>query len=161
MINAVVDALAHLGVTDIEMPATPERVWRAIQEAKHDPAAFDYEVAESVEHALALLGERADAKLLAGGHSLLPALKLRFARPSMLVDIGRLGELAYVRDDGDAWRSARSRGTRPSHARPAAAGALPDRRRHGRRWSATRRCATAARSAGRSPTATRRPTCRR
>jgi carbon-monoxide dehydrogenase medium subunit len=66
------------------------------------PAAFDYEVAESVGHALTLLGERDDAKLLAGGHSLLPVLRLRFARPSVLVDIGRLEELSYVRDAGDA-----------------------------------------------------------
>jgi carbon-monoxide dehydrogenase medium subunit len=65
------------------------------------PARFDYEVAESAEHALALLGENKDAKLLAGGHSLLPAMKLRLARPSLLVDIGRLNELSYVRDAGD------------------------------------------------------------
>lgn len=64
------------------------------------PAAFDYDVAESVEHALALLGADPDAKALAGGHSLLPALKLRVARPSKLVDIGRLFDLAYVRDAG-------------------------------------------------------------
>ena len=64
------------------------------------PAAFDYEVAESVEHALELLGSDPDAKLLAGGHSLVPALKLRVARPSKLVDIGRLAELSYVRDAG-------------------------------------------------------------
>jgi carbon-monoxide dehydrogenase medium subunit len=65
------------------------------------PAAFDYAVAESVEHALQLLGEDEDAKLLAGGHSLLPAMKLRVARPSRLIDIGRLSDLSYVRDDGD------------------------------------------------------------
>ena len=64
------------------------------------PAAFDYEVAESVEHALGLLGGDPDAKVLAGGHSLVPALKLRIARPSKLVDIGRLSDLAYVRDAG-------------------------------------------------------------
>ncbi len=64
------------------------------------PAAFDYEVAESVEHALDLLGDDADAKVLAGGHSLVPALKLRIARPSKLVDIGRISDLAYVRDAG-------------------------------------------------------------
>ncbi|MBM2822541.1 MAG: molybdopterin dehydrogenase, FAD-binding protein [Thermoleophilia bacterium] len=62
------------------------------------PAAFDYEVAESVDHAIALLGERDDAKLLAGGHSLLPAMKLRLARPALLVDVGRLADLSYVRD---------------------------------------------------------------
>jgi carbon-monoxide dehydrogenase medium subunit len=64
------------------------------------PAAFDYEVAGSVDHAIELLSGDEDAKLLAGGHSLVPALKLRIARPSLLVDIGRLDDLAYVRDDG-------------------------------------------------------------
>jgi aerobic carbon-monoxide dehydrogenase medium subunit len=66
------------------------------------PAAFDYEVAESAEHAISLLGEREHAKLLAGGHSLLPAMKLRIARPTLLVDIGRIAELSYVKDAGDA-----------------------------------------------------------
>lgn len=64
------------------------------------PARFDYEVAETPEHALELLGSRDDAKLLAGGHSLLPAMKLRLARPSLLVDVGRLSGLSYVRDAG-------------------------------------------------------------
>jgi aerobic carbon-monoxide dehydrogenase medium subunit len=65
------------------------------------PAQFDYEVAESAEHAVELLGTREEATLLAGGHSLIPLLRLRFARPSLLVDIGRLSDLAYVRDAGD------------------------------------------------------------
>ena len=65
------------------------------------PAPFDYEVAESVEHAVELLGSREDAKLLAGGHSLIPLLRLRFTRPALLVDIGRIDELRYVRDAGD------------------------------------------------------------
>ena len=64
------------------------------------PAAFDYEVAESVDHAIELLGADSDAKLLAGGHSLIPALRLRLARPSKLIDIGRLADLSYVRDAG-------------------------------------------------------------
>ena len=64
------------------------------------PAAFDYEVAESVDHALELLGADEDAKVIAGGHSLVPAMKLRVARPSKVVDIGRLSELSYVRDAG-------------------------------------------------------------
>jgi carbon-monoxide dehydrogenase medium subunit len=66
------------------------------------PAAFDYEVAESVDHAIELLGSGRDAKLLAGGHSLLPLMRLRLARPELLVDVGRLGDLSYVREDGDA-----------------------------------------------------------
>jgi carbon-monoxide dehydrogenase medium subunit len=65
------------------------------------PAAFDYEVAESAGQAVSLLGEREDAKLLAGGHSLLPLLRLRAVRPSLLVDVGRLSDLSYVRDAGD------------------------------------------------------------
>ena len=64
------------------------------------PARFDYEVAESVEHAVALLAADSDARLLAGGQSLLPSLRLRVARPSLLVDIGRLDDLSYVRDGG-------------------------------------------------------------
>ena len=66
------------------------------------PAAFDYEVAESADHAVSLLGEHGeDAKLLAGGHSLLPLMRVRLAAPTMLVDIGRIGELNYIRDGGD------------------------------------------------------------
>jgi carbon-monoxide dehydrogenase medium subunit len=66
------------------------------------PAPFEYEVASSVEDAIRLLGQGGgEAKLIAGGHSLLPLMKLRFARPSLLVDIGRLGDLSYVRGDGD------------------------------------------------------------
>jgi aerobic carbon-monoxide dehydrogenase medium subunit len=66
------------------------------------PAPFDYVVAEHPDHAIELLGKREDAKLLAGGHSLLPAMKLRLARPALIVDIGRIGDLSYVREDGDA-----------------------------------------------------------
>ena len=66
------------------------------------PAAFEYERAESVDGAISLLQQHGeDAKLLAGGHSLLPLMKLRLARPSVLVDIGRLSDLSYVRDAGD------------------------------------------------------------
>jgi carbon-monoxide dehydrogenase medium subunit len=66
------------------------------------PAVFEYDVAESPEHAIELLGRYGEeAKILAGGQSLLPLMKLRFATPSALVDIGRLSELDYVRDDGD------------------------------------------------------------
>ena len=65
------------------------------------PATFEYELADSVEGAIELLGSSADAKLIAGGHSLLPLMKLRLARPDLLVDVGRLSDLAYVREDGD------------------------------------------------------------
>jgi carbon-monoxide dehydrogenase medium subunit len=65
------------------------------------PAPFEYELADSVEQAVELLGSREGAKALAGGHSLLPWMRLRIARPSLLVDIGRIGDLSYVRQDGD------------------------------------------------------------
>jgi aerobic carbon-monoxide dehydrogenase medium subunit len=66
------------------------------------PLAFDYEVAESVDNAVELLGQHGEeAKLLAGGHSLLPIMKLRLAAPAVLVDLGRIEELKYVRDEGD------------------------------------------------------------
>jgi carbon-monoxide dehydrogenase medium subunit len=64
-------------------------------------APFDYEVAESVDHALELLRTKEDPKLIAGGHSLLPLMKLRLASPATLVDIGRLGDLRGVRDGAD------------------------------------------------------------
>jgi carbon-monoxide dehydrogenase medium subunit len=66
------------------------------------PAPFEYQRAQTVEEAVSLLiqaGE--DGKLLAGGHSLLPLMKLRLAAPSVLIDIGRLADLSYVREDGD------------------------------------------------------------
>ncbi|MGD9792787.1 MAG: xanthine dehydrogenase family protein subunit M [Acidimicrobiia bacterium] len=65
------------------------------------PAKFDYHRATSVDDAINALASDAEAKLLAGGHSLLPLMKLRLAQPSTLIDIGRLSELSYVRDGGD------------------------------------------------------------
>lgn len=66
------------------------------------PAAFDYKLATSAEEAISLVSEYGeDAKFIAGGHSLLPLMKLRLAQPSMLIDIGRLTDLSYIRDGGD------------------------------------------------------------
>ena len=66
------------------------------------PAAFDYKRATSAAEAIALISEYGeDAKFLAGGHSLLPLMKLRLAQPSVLIDIGRLRDLSYIRDAGD------------------------------------------------------------
>jgi len=66
------------------------------------PASFSYVRAESADDAVALLGEYGDeAKLIAGGHSLLPLMKLRLATPSVLIDVARVSDLAYVRDGGD------------------------------------------------------------
>ncbi|TAN34614.1 xanthine dehydrogenase family protein subunit M [bacterium] len=66
------------------------------------PPPFRYARAASLDEALQLLAEHGDeAKCLAGGHSLVPLMKLRLAAPSVLVDIGRLRELSYVREEGD------------------------------------------------------------
>ena len=65
------------------------------------PAPFSYRRAGTVEEALDLAAEAGDdGKYLAGGHSLLPLMKLRFAVPEVLIDIGRLDELSYIRDSG-------------------------------------------------------------
>ena len=67
------------------------------------PAAFDYHPAASVDEAIALLQQYGDdAKLLAGGHSLLPTMKLRLAQPAHLIDLGKISGLSYIRDEGDA-----------------------------------------------------------
>ena len=66
------------------------------------PVGFDYQRPDSVDGALALLAEHGeDAKILAGGHSLLPVMKLRLAAPELVIDIGKLAELRYIRVDGD------------------------------------------------------------
>ena len=64
------------------------------------PAPFEYQRAEFVDHAIQILTDNADSKLLAGGHSLLPLMRLRLARPSMLVDISRIRDLSYIRGEG-------------------------------------------------------------
>jgi carbon-monoxide dehydrogenase medium subunit len=64
------------------------------------PAAFDYHVAKTVDEAIALLQEHSgEAKLLAGGHSLLPTMKLRLAQPGHLIDLGRIDGLSYIREE--------------------------------------------------------------
>ena len=64
------------------------------------PAKFDYHRAGSVAEAVALLQEHGDdAKLLAGGHSLIPMMKLRLAQPAVLIDIGRVDELRGITQD--------------------------------------------------------------
>src|SRR5260370_40736567 len=63
------------------------------------PAAFDYRRANSVDEAMALLQQHGgDARILAGGQSLIPAMRFRLARPALLVDINGLADLDYVRE---------------------------------------------------------------
>lgn len=64
-------------------------------------APFEYQAPQTINETIALLSQNKDAKLLAGGHSLLPLMKLRLAHPSMLIDIGRIKELSGIRDLGD------------------------------------------------------------
>ena len=61
------------------------------------PATFEYIAPETLDEAVALLSQHApDAQILAGGQSLIPAMALRLARPSLVIDIGRIGELAGI-----------------------------------------------------------------
>jgi len=66
------------------------------------PPTFDYVVPQTIPEALTLLGQNPDAKILAGGHSLIPMMKFRLASPTMLVDINRIQGLDYIRED-DGW----------------------------------------------------------
>ncbi len=62
------------------------------------PAPFEYFRPQSLDEALSLLTNHEDAKVLAGGHSLIPAMKLRLAQPKTVIDIGRVADLSYVRE---------------------------------------------------------------
>src|SRR5437763_13964647 len=63
------------------------------------PAQFDYYRPTTIDEAVKLLAQHGeDAKLLAGGHSLIPAMKLRLARPKTIVDLGRVTDLSYIRE---------------------------------------------------------------
>ena len=66
------------------------------------PAKFDYEAPATIDEALSLLSQNQDtAKLLAGGHSLIPAMKLRLAQPGLVIDLARIKDLSYIREDGN------------------------------------------------------------
>ncbi|MFL6798660.1 MAG: FAD binding domain-containing protein [Xanthobacteraceae bacterium] len=65
-------------------------------------AAFDYARPASLDEACAMLGQSEDARLIAGGQTLVPLMAMRLARPRQLIDIARLAELTFIRDEGDA-----------------------------------------------------------
>ena len=125
------------------------------------PAQFDYVAPTSVEEALAALAEDGDdAKVIAGGQSLLPVLRMRLNAPEVVIDLGRIDSLRGIRDDGDAivigaMTTHADVGSDPLVAEHAA---LSPRRSS---TSPTRRSATAARSAGRWRTPTRPATSAR
>src|ERR1700687_701931 len=65
------------------------------------PQSFEYHVPKTLAEASRLVSQfGADGKILAGGHSLVPMMKLRLASPKHLIDLGRIGELSYIREDG-------------------------------------------------------------
>jgi aerobic carbon-monoxide dehydrogenase medium subunit len=69
------------------------------------PAQFDYLTPATLDEAVSLLAQHSDdAKILAGGHSLIPAMKLRLAMPQVLIDIGRIKDLSYIREEGSQIR---------------------------------------------------------
>ena len=112
-------------------------------------------VADSADAAIAALGEHGDeAKLLAGGHSLIPLMRFRLAVPAMLVDIGRLDDLSYISDAGDhiAIGAMTKHRLETSELLATEAPLL----RHVAGEVGDPRCATAARSVARSPTAIQR-----
>ena len=104
VINAVVDALSHLGVTHVDMPATPNRIWRIMQNAslprRRGIGRTDNEtICLSPARPDPRCGQRCwpsieDSKLVAGGMTLLPTMKQRLASPAALVDLSKLASAA-------------------------------------------------------------------
>ncbi len=123
------------------------------------PAAFDYVAADSAADAVDLLARHGDdAKLLAGGHSLLPMMKLRLAAPPVLIDISRARDLSGISIDGGELVI----GATTRHADLASSELVKTKRRSSLmppRWSAILRSGTAAPSAARSLMPIPRPTC--
>ena len=161
--NAVIDALEPFGSRPCECRSRPNACGARCSRRGvivYSPD-FDYYRAGSIADAQRLLAEHPGAKLLAGGHSLIPLLKLRLAAPAALIDIGRVAELQGHHGErghpahrcADDARRAGALGRRAPRRRPR----LP----RPRRSSAIRRCATAARSAATSRTPIPRPICRR
>ena len=100
IVCAAVDALSEFGVKHIDMMLRPEKLWRIIhgrQEAGVIPTAFDYHRATSVDDAIRKLQDTG-GKLLAGGHSLVPLMKLRLSEPTALIDIARIPGLSGIRE---------------------------------------------------------------
>src|SRR5918993_5948827 len=80
-------------------------VRRNSRAADMKPAAFDYVRPDNLEEAISLLARSGgDAKILAGGQSLVPLLNFRMLRPTMLIDINRVSQLAYLREEGAGLR---------------------------------------------------------
>lgn len=90
------------------------------------PAPLDYLRARSLDHAIeALVADEGDAKILAGGQSLIPLLAMRLAQPTTLVDLGGLPDLAYIRDEGAVVEIGAMTRSRDVETSPVIAEALP------------------------------------
>ena len=173
IVNAVIDALSGLGVRHIDMPLRPEKVWQApcastraerqraigaSSRRRHGmiPKEFDYVAPGSVAEALAPCSDGGeDAKILAGGHSLIPLMKLRLAAPSRLVDLRHIGDLRGV--DHDAHGQLAVIGAMTTYQELDAG--LPACWPSARPAWAIPRCGREAPSAAAWPTPTRQPTC--
>ena len=125
------------------------------------PAPVDYAKATSVDHAIGLLEQHGEeARLIAGGHSLIPMMRLRLARPEFLIDINDLGDLKGISVQGDEIVI----GAMVRHAEVLASPILSEHYpifAEARRSSPIRSCATGERSVGRCVKPTRPRTCRR
>ena len=112
VINAVVDALSHLGVIHVDMPATPNRIWRVIQNADNaarrrvgggeDEDHLHFTGRPRFMKLSALLGGVRDSMPLAGGMTLLPTIKQRLAAPAALIDLSKHSQLSGISVHGDS-----------------------------------------------------------
>ena len=108
VVNAVMDALAPLGITapghaaDAGARLAGDAAGEGLGGAMYTmrPAEFTYHRPTSIDEAISLLGESEDSRLLAGGHSLLPMMKLRLVTPAALVDLGRIPGLGEISANG-------------------------------------------------------------
>jgi carbon-monoxide dehydrogenase medium subunit len=89
------------------------------------PAKFDYHAPTTVDEAVSLLANSADARLLAGGQTLIPMMNFRLAAPSTIVDLNRISALAYIKDEGDTVRIGAMTRQRAIEFSPVVAGKLP------------------------------------
>ena len=140
----------------------PEKLWRIIQARRPGviPTAFDYHRATSLDDAIAKLQRHGGGKLLAGGHSLVPLMKLRLSEPTALIDIARIPGLSGIREKDGQIEIGAATVHHDVATSPLLHAEVPDRRPRPPARSAIRRCATAARSAAASRTPIRRPTIR-
>src|SRR3954447_18367440 len=89
------------------------------------PAKFDYHAPTTVDDAVTLLATGADARLLAGGQTLIPMMNFRLAVPAIIIDLNRIPELAYIKDDGDTIRIGAMTRQRAIEFSPVVADKLP------------------------------------